>query len=93
MWRLQFRLQSPSTMDAIAKLGGSPWQKTWKIKFPMTYQRSAEDPLDCIFGSPSLQIKNGGCIALGRLLSDHSGIWIDIPNELLFVYKPPPLTH
>ena len=60
---------------------------------PITYQRSAEDPLDCCFGDSSLKIKRGGCLAFGRLIGDHRGIWIDIPNELIFGFNPPPLTH
>ena len=52
-------------------------------KCPITYQRSRQDPLDCIFGSPSMTIKKGGCLAFNNLISDHRGVWIDTPNELL----------
>ena len=49
-------------------------------KCPITYQRSRQDPLDCIFGSPSMTINKGGCLAFSHLISDHRAIWIDIPN-------------
>ena len=62
-------------------------------KCPITYQRSRQDPLDCIFGSPSMTIKKGGCLAFNNLISDHRGVWIDIPNELLLGFNPPPLSH
>ena len=77
-------MQKLSLVDLLGKKTG---------KSPIKYQRSATDPLDCIFGSPSLQIKNGGCLTFSRLLSDHRGLWIDTTNELIFGYTPPPLTH
>ena len=43
-------------------------------KRPIIYQRLTVDPLDYIFESLSLKIKNGGYLAFGRLLSDHRGI-------------------
>ena len=60
---------------------------------PITYQRSKKDPLDCVFGSPSIKIKNGGCLSFGRLISDHRGIWFDIPNTTLFGFNPQQITH
>ena len=62
-------------------------------KAPITYQRSSSDPIDRIFGSPTIKIKKGVFLAFGRLLSDHRGIYIDIPTEFLLGFNPPPLTH
>ena len=62
-------------------------------KAPITYQRSRSDPIDRIFGSPSIKIRKDGFLSFGRLLSDHRGIWVDIPTEFLLGFKPPPLTH
>ena len=62
-------------------------------KSPITYQRSRNDPIDCVFGTPSVTIKNGGCLAFTKLMSDHRGIWFDIPNEILLGFNPPPLSH
>ena len=60
---------------------------------PITYQRSSKDPLDCVFGDPYFKIKEGGCLSFQRLISDHRGIWFDIPNEYLLGFNPPPLNH
>ena len=60
---------------------------------PITYQRSHTDPIDCCFGDGSIRISKGGCLSFGRLISYHRGLWMDIPNEILFGFKPPPLTH
>ena len=54
---------------------------------PITYQRSHTDPVDCCFGDGSLQINRGGCLSFGRLVSDHRGLWMDIPNELLYGFN------
>ena len=62
-------------------------------KSPITYQRSASDPIDCIFASPSMFLNKGGCLGFNRLISDHRGLWIDIPNELIYGYNPPPVQH
>ena len=59
----------------------------------ITYQRSNKDPLDCCFGDPSMKIRRGGYLAFGQLVGAHRGVWMDIPNELLFGFNPPPLTH
>ena len=56
---------------------------------PPTHQRSHTDPLDCIFGSPSLMIARGGFLPFHKLISDHRGVWIDIPKILLYGYNPP----
>ena len=60
---------------------------------PRTCLRSKDSPIDCIFTSPQLRIRNGGLLSFGRLDSDHRGIWIDIPKFLIFGYNPPPLLH
>ena len=62
-------------------------------KCPITYQRSASDPLDCIFSEPIIHLREGGCLPFSRLISDHRGVWIEIPNELIFGYNLPTLSH
>ena len=57
---------------------------------PPTHHRSKVDPIDCIFGSPSLSIARGGFLPFHKLISDHRGIWIDIPKFMVYGYKPPP---
>ena len=56
---------------------------------PITCNRSAQRPLDVIFGTANLKIKRGGFLSFGKLLSDHRGIWIDIPKFLIYGYNPP----
>ena len=53
------------------------------------YNRSKDDPIDCIFGSTILKISKGRFLSFGRLLSDYRGVWVDIPKYLLYVYNPP----
>ena len=55
---------------------------------PVTHTRSFDRPLDIIFGSPNFKIAKGGFLPFQKLLSDHRGIWIDIPKYHLFGYKP-----
>lgn len=62
-------------------------------KYPITYQISKQDPIDCIFGSPSMEIKIGGCITYNNLIGDHREIWIDIQNELLLGFNHPTLSY
>ena len=66
--------------DIIAKQHG---------KGPTTYNRSSDSPIDHIFCTANLTITNGGFLANGKLLSDHRGLWVDIPNHMLFGYNPP----
>ena len=68
-------MQDMSLVDLIRSRHNRP---------PITYQRSARDAIDCILGSPSLLINNGGFLSFNRLLSDHRGIWLDIPKELMY---------
>ena len=56
---------------------------------PRTHTQSKNQPIDCIFGSASLSIAQGGFLFFKKLLSEHRGIWIDIPKHLLFGYNPP----
>ena len=77
-------MHSVSLCDLLESKHGRP---------PITYQRSARDPLDCFFGSPSLQISKGGHLSFGRLLGDHRALWIDIPNCLIYGFNPPSPTH
>ena len=60
---------------------------------PRTHTRSNNIPIDCCFGSPNLSISKGGFLSFRRLHSDHRGVWIDIPTQLLFGHKPPPVTY
>ena len=39
------------------------------------------------------QNKNGRCLSFNRLISDHCGIWFNIPNECLLGFNPPPISH
>ena len=55
---------------------------------PVTCNKSAQDPIDVIFGSPNLKISKGGLLSFGKLMSDHRGLWIDIPKFLLYGYNP-----
>ena len=54
---------------------------------PVTHTRSATSPLDIVYGSADLKISKG-FLPFHKLLSDHRGIWIDIPKFYLFGYKP-----
>ena len=69
-WMLELGLE-----DIIAKKHGLG---------PTTYNRSADAPIDHIFGTCNFNIKHGGFLAYGRLLSDHRVLWVDIPNHMLF---------
>ena len=60
---------------------------------PRTCLRSKDSPIDCIFVSPQLTIAKGGFLSYGRLDSDHRGVWIDIPEFLLFGFNPPDLVN
>ena len=61
---------------------------------PTTYNRSNKDAIDHIFGTANFNIQSGGFLAYGRLLSDHRGLWVDIPNHMLYGYNPPqPVFH
>ena len=55
---------------------------------PITCKKSAQDPIDVIFGSPNLKISKGGLLSFGKLMSDHRGLWIDIPKFLIYGYNP-----
>ena len=57
-------------------------------KCPITHTRSASTPLDIIFGSANLKITKGGFLSFTKLLSDHRGIWIDIPKYLIYGFNP-----
>ena len=41
----------------------------------------------------TIKIRNGGCLSFGTLISDHRGIWFDIPNATLFGFNPQQITH
>ena len=75
LWMLELGLQ-----DLIGQKHG---------RGPKTYERSKDAPIDCVFGSASLKISKGGFLSFGHLLSDHRGVWVDIPKFLLYGYNPP----
>ena len=56
---------------------------------PITYSRSSDAAIDRIFTSPHLHISKGGFLSFSKLMSDHRGVWIDIPKLLIFGYNPP----
>ena len=56
---------------------------------PKTRIRSKDAPIYCIFGSANLAITKGGFLSFTKLLSDHRGVWVDIPKFLLYGYNPP----
>ena len=60
---------------------------------PVTYQRSADSPIDRIFGSVSLKARHSGFLSFGRLSGDHRGIWVEIPKFLIYGYNPPAPVH
>ena len=57
-------------------------------KCPITHTRSVNTPLDIIFGSANLNITKGGYLSFNKLLSDHRGIWVDIPKHVIHGYNP-----
>ena len=59
---------------------------------PKTHIRSKDAPIDCIFGSVDLAINQGGFLSFSKLLSDHRGVWVDIPKLLIYGYNPPKTT-
>ena len=62
-------------------------------KSPITCKKSATDPIDCIFGSPSISCAKAGFLSFSKLVSDHRGIWIDVPKALIFGFNPPTLAN
>ena len=56
---------------------------------PRTCVKSKNSPIDCIFASAQIAIRNGGLLSFGRLDSDHRALWIDVPNFILYGYNPP----
>ena len=56
---------------------------------PRTCVKSKNSPIDCIFASAQIAIRNGGLLSFGRLDSDHRALWIDVPKFLLYGYNPP----
>ena len=60
---------------------------------PRTCKKSANQPIDCIFGSPQLTATESGFLSFSALVSDHRALWLDIPKALLLGYNPPQLNH
>lgn len=57
-------------------------------KCPVTHTRSASSPIDVIYGSANLSISTGGFLPFHKLLSDHRGLWVDIPKHLIYGFNP-----
>ena len=55
---------------------------------PITHTRSLNTPLDIVYGSANLKITKGGFLSFRKLLSDHRGVWFDIPKFLIYGYNP-----
>ena len=55
---------------------------------PITHTRSLNSPLDVIYGTANLKISKGGFLPFHKLLSDHRGVWIDIPKFLIYGFNP-----
>ena len=60
---------------------------------PITYQRSADSPIDRVFGSVDIKARHSGFLSFGRLSGDHRGIWVEIPKFLIYGYNPPAPVH
>ena len=73
-------MQDLGLVDLIAQRHGA---------CPKTHVRSKDAPIDCIFGSAHFNIARGGFLSFTKLLSDHRGVWVDIPKFLLYGYNPP----
>ena len=58
-------------------------------KGPMKMNRSKNSPIDCVFSIANLKISKGGFLSFGKLLSDHQGVWVDIPKCILYGYNTP----
>ena len=56
---------------------------------PRTHTKSKNSPIDGIYGSPLFSIRQGGYLSFNKLGGDHRGLWIDIPEILLFGFNPP----
>ena len=56
---------------------------------PKTHLRSQDAPIDGIYCSPNLKAQHSGYLAFSSLGGDHRGLWVDIPEILLFGYNPP----
>ena len=56
---------------------------------PRTHNRSKEAPIDGIYCSPCIQATHSGYLSFASLGGDHRGLWVDIPDILIFGYNPP----
>ena len=68
-------------------------KKKHGCKGPRTCTKSKDSPIDAIFGSPIFDTLACGFLSFGRLLSDHRGLWMDIPKVLLYGYNPPAIVN
>ena len=58
-------------------------------KGPNTYIRSKGSAIDRVFASPHLNVPKCGYLSFSKLMSDHRGVWFEIPKILLFGFNPP----
>ena len=56
---------------------------------PKTNITSKDSPIDGIYGSPLFTIDKGGFLSFSTLGGTHRGLWVDIPEILLFGFNPP----
>ena len=56
---------------------------------PKAHIRSKDTPMDCIFWSADLEITRCVFLSFTKLLSDHRGVWVDIPKFRIYGYNPP----
>ena len=58
------------------------------FNYPIKYQRSKELPIDSIYWSASLVVKQGGFLSFEILVGDHQALWIEInENRLLGFFQ------
>ena len=55
---------------------------------PATHLRSKESPIDGIYCTPQLRASQSGYLSFSSLGGDHRGLWVDIPDILIYGYKP-----
>ena len=75
-------MQDQGLVDSIAEIHNYD-------TIPITHTRSKDAPLDGIFCSPNIKGSLGGFFSFGALGGNHQGLWIDIPQILLYGYNPP----
>ena len=86
-------ITSPNIKNAFHSVGlKDAITENSTIPLPATYHRGSF-PIDGIFTSSTIDMKQGGYLAFGDLPSDHRTLWIDIDYENAFGYTMPPTTN